>query len=173
MEIVGKLSQVTTSSAQSVFINLEDSTGTTTQYEVPSIGHIENEISRIDKNFNSIIGLDGGNVTVRMSDGSFKKIIQDEQKGVFYSLRDITSLNSLVSVKGNKFDFSNPSNNELPLTIDFEKMDGDTYVVEDVRDLRVVYNERSINIFFKSINALVKFKNSVFADITSELLVLR
>ena len=76
MEIVGKLSQVTTSSAQSVFINLEDSTGTTTQYEVPSIGHIENEISRIDKNFNSIIGLDGGNVTVRMADGSFKKIIQ-------------------------------------------------------------------------------------------------
>lgn len=76
MEIVGKLSQVTTSSAQSVFINLEDSAGTTTQYEVPSIGHIGNEISRIDKNFNSIIGLDGGNVTVRMSDGSFKKIIQ-------------------------------------------------------------------------------------------------
>ena len=76
MEIVGKLSQVTSSSAQSVFINLEDSAGTTTQYEVPSIGHIENEISRIDKNFNSIIGLDGGNVTVRMADGSFKKIIQ-------------------------------------------------------------------------------------------------
>jgi hypothetical protein len=107
-----------------------------------------------------------------LAQSSFKKIIQDEEKGVFYSLRDITSLKSLVSVKGNKFDFSNPSNNELPLTIDFEKMDGDTYVVEDVRDLRVVYNERSINIFFKSINALVKFRNSVFADITNELLAL-
>jgi hypothetical protein len=76
MEIVGKLSQVTSSNAQSVFIQLEDQNGVTQNYEVPSIGHIENEIARLDKNFNSLIGLDGGDVNVRMSDGSFKKIVQ-------------------------------------------------------------------------------------------------
>lgn len=76
MEIIGKLSEVTSSSAQSVFIQLEDQSGAMQNYEVPSIGYIENEISRIDKNFNSLVGLDGGDVNVRMSDGSFKKIVQ-------------------------------------------------------------------------------------------------
>jgi hypothetical protein len=76
MEIVGKLSQVTSSNAQSVFIQLEDQYGAVQNYELPSIGHIENEISRLDKNFNSLVGLDGGDVNVRMSDGSFKKIVQ-------------------------------------------------------------------------------------------------
>jgi hypothetical protein len=76
MEIIGKLSEVTSSSAQSVFIQLEDQSGAMQNYEVPSIGYIENEISRLDKNFNSLIGLDGGDVNVRMSDGSFKKIVQ-------------------------------------------------------------------------------------------------
>jgi hypothetical protein len=76
MEIVGKLSEVTTSNAQSVYISLEDATGATQSYELPSIGYIESEISRLDKNFNTLAGLDGGSATVRMPDGSFKKIIQ-------------------------------------------------------------------------------------------------
>ncbi len=108
-----------------------------------------------------------------LTESSFQKVISDERNNVFYALRDITNFNSLLSVKGNKFDFYNPSNLELPITIDFEKMDGDTYVVKDVKDLRVIYNERSINIFFKSINSLVKFRNTIFSDITKELLELR
>jgi len=76
MEIVGKLTQVTASSSPSVKLQLENEDGTTQTYEVPGIGYIQNEIGRIDKNFNSLTGQDGQDVTVRMPDGSFKKIIQ-------------------------------------------------------------------------------------------------
>jgi len=76
MEIVGKLTQVTGSDSPSVQIKLEDADGTTQVYEVPGIGYIQNEILRIDKNFNSLTGQNGQDVTVRMPDGSFKKIIQ-------------------------------------------------------------------------------------------------
>ena len=76
MEIIGKLSLVTGSSAESISINIENPDGTTKKYDVPGIGYIKNEISRIDTNFNSLVGQDGKDVTVRMPDGSFKKIIQ-------------------------------------------------------------------------------------------------
>ena len=76
MEIVGKLSQVTSSSAESISIQLENQDGTTQSYEVPGIGYIKNEIARVDKNFNTLVGQDGTDVTVRMPDGSFKKIVQ-------------------------------------------------------------------------------------------------
>ncbi len=101
---------------------------------------------------------------------SFEKIKHDQNSEVYYVLQDVTNLNSLKSVRGNKFDFHNFYNPEFSNTIYFEKIDGDTYVVKDVDELRVVYNERSINLFFKSVNSLVKFRNSVFEDITSELL---
>jgi hypothetical protein len=76
MEIVGKLSQVTSSSAESISIELENQDGSTQKYEVPGIGYIKNEIARVDKNFNTLVGQDGTDVTVRMPDGSFKKIVQ-------------------------------------------------------------------------------------------------
>jgi hypothetical protein len=76
MEIVGKLSQVTSSTAESISIQLENLDGTTQSYEVPGIGFIKNEIARVDKNFNTLVGQDGADVTVRMPDGSFKKIVQ-------------------------------------------------------------------------------------------------
>jgi hypothetical protein len=76
MEIVGKLSEVTTSDSNAVIINLENERGETQTYEVPGIGYIQTQIDRIDKNFNSLIGQDGRDVIVRMPDGSFKKIFQ-------------------------------------------------------------------------------------------------
>jgi hypothetical protein len=76
MEIVGKLNDVTISNAQTIVIEQESQDGTVKTYEVPSIGFLKNQISRLDTNFNTLSGLDGGDVTVRMPDGSFKKIVQ-------------------------------------------------------------------------------------------------
>ena len=76
MEIVGKLTEVTTSTADTVTIQQEDQYGTVQNYELPTIGALKNDISRIDNNFNSLIGQNGESVTVRLADGSFRKIIQ-------------------------------------------------------------------------------------------------
>lgn len=76
MEIVGKLTEITQSTADTVFISLEDQFGVSKAYELPTIGALKNDISRIDNNFNMLIGQDGEAVTVRLADGSFRKIIQ-------------------------------------------------------------------------------------------------
>ena len=89
MEIIGKLSLVTGSSAESISIDIENPDGTIKKYDVPGIGYIKNEISRIDTNFNSLVGQDGKDVTVRMPDGSFKKIIQSS---LFKEPREIGTL---------------------------------------------------------------------------------
>jgi len=68
------------------------------------------------------------------------------------------------------FEFTNMKNPEFPIALFFQKLDGDTYVVQDLEDMRVVYNERAINLFFEDIKSLVKFRNVVFQDITKELL---
>jgi len=97
MEIVGKLSEITNSTADSVIISQEDQSGVTKKYELPSIGSLRNDLDRIDANFNKLIGLDGESVTVRMADGSFKKIIQ---ANLFNEPNEIGSL--LVPSKFNK-----------------------------------------------------------------------
>lgn len=97
MEIVGKLTEITSSSADAVVITQEDSAGLTQTYELPSIGSIRNDIDRIDANFNKLIGQDGQTITVRMADGSFKKIIQ---ANLFNEPKQIGTL--LVPSKFNK-----------------------------------------------------------------------
>lgn len=76
MEIIGKLTEVTQSNAESVFITLEDQFGVKQRYELPTIGALKNDISRIDSNFNMLIGQNGETVTVRLADGSFRKVMQ-------------------------------------------------------------------------------------------------
>jgi hypothetical protein len=88
----------------------------------------------------------------------------------YRALQTVTNLSLLKSVSGKKFEFNNLSTPEAPYVCDFDKLDGDSYVVRDFDGLRVVYNERSMNIYFEKINSLIKFRNSVFENITQELL---
>lgn len=136
MEIVAKLSQITSSSAESVIVSLEDQAGTSNTYELPSIGYIKSEIGRIDKNFNSLIGQDGADVTVRMPDGSFKKIIQST---LFKEPRLIGSLNvpTTFDRKNNWFfeSFLNPL-----LYISFDITNYVEYNTQQVSYKRIIAN---------------------------------
>ena len=76
MAIIGSLNAITTSNAPTILIPQTDATGAIQSYEVPSIGYIKSQISRIDSNFNLLSGLDGGDVTVRLPDGTFRTLIQ-------------------------------------------------------------------------------------------------
>ncbi len=100
---------------------------------------------------------------------SFPKMIASPD-GTSRVLRAVVSMNTLVSANGYKYSFFNPMISELPLELKLNKLDGDTYVVRDLDNLRIVYNEKSFNIFFKGINSLVKFNRSIFEDITIEIL---
>lgn len=105
-----------------------------------------------------------------ISNSSFEKVYFDEKQQKYYALQHVVGFHSLFSVKGNSFEFYNPKNPEFPIILFFQKLDGDSYIVEDLPNLRVIYNERAINLFFEEIKSLVKFRNVVFQDITQALL---
>lgn len=74
-EILTKLSQIVAGSSQTVHVSVENTDGSFSTYELPSIGFLQNEIKRIDKNFATLSGIDGEAI-VRMPDGSYKKLIE-------------------------------------------------------------------------------------------------
>ena len=128
MEILGKLTEITSSNSPSVQISLQDQTGATAQYEVQGNGFITSEIARIDANFNSLIGQNGNAVNVRMPDGSFKKIIEST---LFKEPLPIGSLNvpSVFNKKNNWF-FENFLNPLLYVSFDITK-----YVNHDTQEI--------------------------------------
>lgn len=76
LQILSTLSTVVTGNAESVTVSIDNTDGTSSTFELPSIGFIQKEISRIDKNFNILTGQDGSESVARMADGSYKKIIE-------------------------------------------------------------------------------------------------
>ena len=87
-EILTSLSEIVAGNSQTVMISVENSDGTNSAYELPSIGFMQNEIKRIDRNFASLSGLDG-QALVRMADGSYKQIIESR---IFQEPKTIGSL---------------------------------------------------------------------------------
>lgn len=136
LEIIAKLAQVTSSDSSSIQISLSNDDGTTTTYSVPGIGYIESEIERIDKNFTSLIGQDGNDVIARMSDGSYKKIIQTS---LFSEPNSIDSLlvPSTFKKKNNWFfeSFLSPL-----LYVSFDITNYVDYDTEDVSYKRIILN---------------------------------
>lgn len=76
LQILSTLSDVVTGRSETVIVSVENTDGTTSTFELPSIGFLQKEISRIDKNFNILTGQDGSESIARMADGSYKKIIE-------------------------------------------------------------------------------------------------
>lgn len=136
IEIVAKLSQITNSSSEAVTIELENQDGSKQKYDVPGIGYIKNEISRIDKNFSSLVGQDGEDVTVRMPDGSFKKIIQSS---LFKEPKQVGTIlvPSRFNRKNNWFfeEFLNPL-----LYVSFDITDYVDYDTQQVSYKRIILN---------------------------------
>ena len=76
MQVLSALNSIATSSSDTVTINIEDSKGVVNTYTVETLAFTNKEIKRIDENFNSLTGMNGAPVNVRMSDGTYKRIFQ-------------------------------------------------------------------------------------------------
>jgi hypothetical protein len=74
-EILSKLSDIVAGSAQTIQVSVENTDGSVSTYELPSIGYLKSEIQRVDKNFKLLSGIEGEAI-VRMADGSYKRIIE-------------------------------------------------------------------------------------------------
>lgn len=105
-----KITEAVTSSQQTVTIDLTDGTGNTKKLQVPSFGFLKSEIDRLDQNVKTLVNFNvGGNSSLLLSDGTFRKIILSSLLSEAKDLTSIPSVNQF-KVKDNFFfdDFLTP-----------------------------------------------------------------
>lgn len=76
LEILAKLSEIVTSSNETVSIQQTESDGTTTTYLVPSFGRLNDKIDRVDSTTQALAGLGDSSAVIRLPDGTTKKIFE-------------------------------------------------------------------------------------------------
>lgn len=102
MESFEKVNQAITSSRDSVTINLQTEDGTNQRVTVPSFGFLKNSIDRLDANVNTITNVDGGGSSIRLSDGTFRKLVLAKLPTEAPDLTGINSVNEF-NIKPNWF----------------------------------------------------------------------
>jgi hypothetical protein len=97
-----KVNEAITSSRESVTIDVQNEDGTVQRLTIPSFGFLKNSIDRLNQNFQTLSNVGGGDSSVRLSDGTFRKVVLAKLPS---EASDITSLNSVneFSVKPNWF----------------------------------------------------------------------
>jgi hypothetical protein len=89
MEIISKLSEIATSSADSVSFNLLQADGTTQVVQIPAFGFMNNKIDRVDSTVQSMAGIGDSSAMVKLPDGTSKQIFTAS------ILRDPAAISSL------------------------------------------------------------------------------
>jgi|GEM_PF-721141 len=98
-----KITEAVTSSQQTVTIDLTDGTGYTKKLQVPSFGYLKSEIDRLDQNIKTLTNFNtGGNSSLLLSDGTFRKIILSSLLSEAKDLSSIPTINKF-EVKDNYF----------------------------------------------------------------------
>lgn len=75
LEILNKLSDITTSNSEVVEIDVIDENNQINKVFVPSYGQIRSEINRLDNNIKQLSGIGESNANIQLQDGSFRKLI--------------------------------------------------------------------------------------------------
>tara|TARA_R110001592_G_scaffold120545_3_gene324997 strand:- start:73702 stop:77532 length:3831 start_codon:yes stop_codon:yes gene_type:complete len=96
LENFEKVNQAITSDRESVTVNLQNENGTITRITVPSFGFLKNSVDRLDRNINTITNLSGGDSSIRLSDGTFRKLVLAKLPT---EADDLTELNSINQFK--------------------------------------------------------------------------
>jgi len=73
--IISSLSDIVSSNADTVIVDVEDANGVVQQVSIPSFGSIKNQLVRLENNQKSLSGLGETNSEIQLSDGSFRKVL--------------------------------------------------------------------------------------------------
>jgi hypothetical protein len=97
-----KVNEAITSSRESVTIDVQNEDGTVQRLTIPSFGFLKNSIDRLNNNFQSLTNVGGGDSSVRLSDGTFRKLVLAKLPS---EAKDLSGLNSIneFNVKPNWF----------------------------------------------------------------------
>ena len=102
MESFEKVNQAITSSLDSVTVDLQNDDGTISRVTIPSFGFLKNSIERVDRNLDVITNISGGDSSMRLADGTFRKLVLARLPVEAPTLTSINSVNSF-DVKSNWF----------------------------------------------------------------------
>ena len=96
LESFEKVNQAITSSRESVTVNIQNNDGTNSRITIPSFGFLKNSVDRLNTNINTITNFNDGDSSIRLADGTFRKLVLAKLPT---EAQDLTSLNSI-----NEFD---------------------------------------------------------------------
>lgn len=116
VESFSKVNEAVTSDSETVTINIENADGSTETFTIPSFGYLKNSIERLNNNLNAVANINGGGSTVRLSDGTYRKVLTSRLPSEAPTITRMNSVNTF-KVKSNYF-FENMMNPLLCVTID-------------------------------------------------------
>ena len=114
MESFEKINKAITSNEESVTIDIQESDGTINKVTIPSFGFLKNSLDRVNQNFETVSNISGAGSSVRLSDGTFRKLLMSKLPTEAKDLIDINSVNNF-NIKSNWF-FENLINPLLYVT---------------------------------------------------------
>ena len=92
LESFEKVNQAITSSRDSVTVDIQNDDGTLSRLTIPSFGYLKNSINRLDRNLETITNVTSGDSSIRLADGTFRKLVLAKLP---VEAPDLTSLNSI------------------------------------------------------------------------------
>jgi len=102
VESFEKVNQAITSNRESVTIDLQNSDNTISRVTLPSFGFLKNSVDRLDRNIQTITNVGGGNSSIRLSDGTFRKLVLANLPSEAQDLNELNSVNTF-NIKPNWF----------------------------------------------------------------------
>jgi hypothetical protein len=102
VESFEKVNQAITSSRDSVTVDIQNGDGTISKVTIPSFGYLKNSVDRLDKNIQTITNVTGGDSSIRLADGTFRKLVLASLPA---EAKDLTAINSVntFNIKPNWF----------------------------------------------------------------------
>jgi hypothetical protein len=92
LESFEKVNQAITSNRESVTINVQNADGTNSRVTIPSFGFLKNSVDRLQSNVDTITNVGGGSSSIRLADGTFRKLVLAKLPT---EAADLTSINSV------------------------------------------------------------------------------
>ena len=92
LESFEKVNQAITSNRDSVTVDLQNSDGTISKVTIPSFGFLKNQIDTLQSDIDVITNVSGAGSSVRLSDGTFRRLVLSKLPT---EAQDLTELNSV------------------------------------------------------------------------------
>ena len=151
LESFEKVNQAITSNRDSVTVNIQNEDGTNSRVTIPSFGFLKNSVDRLQSNINTITNVGGGSSSVRLADGTFRKLVLAKLPT---EAPDLTSINSVnqFRIKPNWFfeELINPLlyisfdlTNQVP--IDTEKAIIQRYILDTNTQAKIQFFDNNYN----------------------------